>query len=388
MVLTEVTLATVLLIGAALMLQSFRRLLAVDPGFTSARVAAFSVSLFGERYNNGAKQRQFYRETRDRLVAVPGMQAAGAISSLPLGGSQDAQWFFIEGIPPRPAGQAPMAETRKITPGYFDTMGIPVQRGRGVADQDLADQPKVCVVNETLARQFFGGDDPIGRRLKLLNDAASTPSWTIVGVVRDVKGYALDTAARPQIYLPVEQQTQNEMTIVVRSHLGDSARLEKSLREAMKIIDPALPLARFRTMDSLVNAAVARPRFTAWLIGLFALTALLLTVVGLYGVANYAAAQRTREIGLRLALGASRGQVLALVIREGMTPALVGLVLGLAGSMALAGVLATQLYEISPTDPLTLASVFGLLGATVLVACWLPARRAAKVDPMVALRAE
>jgi hypothetical protein len=185
MILVEVSLATVLLIGAGLMLQSVQHLLAVDPGFVTTRVAAFDASLFGERYNSGAKQRQFYREIRRHLSALPGIESVGAISNLPLGGSQSAQFFFLEGISPRAPGEAPMAEIRKITPGYVEAMGIRVLQGRGIADEDAADQPKVCVVNETLARQFFGAADAIGRRLKLINNAAATPWWTIVGVVRD-----------------------------------------------------------------------------------------------------------------------------------------------------------------------------------------------------------
>lgn len=188
------------------------------------------------------------------------------------------------------------------------------------------------MINETRARQFFPGVDPVGRRLKLVNDAAATPAW-MVGAVRDVRGYALEMGARPQIYVPFEQQTQNEMTVVVRGRDGEPALADKPLREAMKALDPAPRVARFRTMDSLLDSAVARPRFTAVLVGVFAMTAPVLTVVGLYGVVCYAVTQRTREIGLRLALGASRTSVLVLVVREGMKPALLGLVLGLGGAL-------------------------------------------------------
>jgi putative ABC transport system permease protein len=377
-----------LLTGAGLMFQSFLRLQAVDPGFNPQRVAAFDVSLNGPQYGSSARRRQFYREARERLAKVPGVRAAAAISNLPLSGFESLSFFFIEGTPPPSAGKAPFAENRKIMPGYFETMGVSLLRGRDFTDKDAPDQPSVCIINETIARTFFSGADPIGKRLKLGGTSEKQPWWTIVGVVRDVRSYGLEVKPRPQVYTTVEQNTDNVMTLIIRAETMPAALLEPAIRAEIKSLDPALPLANFRTMESLLTNAVARPRFSTFLPGLLAATALLLTVVGLYGVVAYSVSQRTREIGIRIALGASGRSVLRLVIRQGMSPAVIGLAIGIAGALALTRSLANQLYEVKPTDPMTFAGVGCILLLVALAACWLPARRAAKVDPMEALRYE
>ncbi len=387
LVIAEVALAVILLSGAGLMLQSFMRLLAVDPGFKPQRVAAFDVGLNGARYEDIARQRQFYREARERLVKVPGVRAAAAISNLPLGGAENLSFLFIEGTPPPSAGNEPLAENRKITPGYLETMGVSLLRGRDFTDKDGPDQPNVCIVNESIARTFFSGADSIGKRLKMARaDEEQHPWFTIIGVAGDVRSYGLEVKPRPQIYTTVEQNTDNEMTLLVRAETMPAASLERAIRAEMKSFDPALPLANFRTMESLVANAVARPRFTTFLLSLFAITALLLTAVGLYGVVAYATSQRTREIGIRIALGAGGGNVLALVVRQGMLPAVIGLAIGLAGALTLTRLLANQLYEVKATDPLTFLGVTAVLLLVALAACFLPARRAATTDPMVVLR--
>ncbi len=387
LVIAEVALAVILLSGAGLMLQSFMRLLAVDPGFKPQRVAAFDVGLNGARYEEIARQRQFYLEAHERLVKVPGVRAAAAISNLPLGGVENLSFLFIEGTPPPSAGNEPLAENRKITPGYFETMGVSLLRGRDFTDKDGPDQPNVCIVNESIARTFFSGADPIGKRLKMARaDEEQHPWFTIIGVAGDVRSYGLEVKPRPQIYTTVEQNTDNEMTLLVRAETMPAASLERAIRAEMKSLDPALPLANFRTMESLVANAVARPRFTTFLLSLFAITALLLTAVGLYGVVAYATSQRTREIGIRIALGAGGGNVLALVVRQAMLPAVIGLAIGLAGALTLTRLLANQLYEVKATDPLTFLGVTAVLLLVALAACFLPARRAAKTDPTVVLR--
>jgi putative ABC transport system permease protein len=385
LVVAEVALAVALLAGAGLMTQSLLRLQAVDPGFKPQQVAAFDVGLHGDKYSSGAHIRQFYRETRERLSRLPDIREAAAISSLPLGGQEKVQMVRVEGQPQPSIDHTPTAENRIITPGYFDAMGVRLLQGRDFTGHDTEDQLQVCIINETTARDYIQGADPIGKRLKLGVDE-NTPWITVVGVAQDVRGYALDVKPRPQVYRPVEQDTENMMTFVVRAEATPAALLERTIRAEMKSIDPSLPPANFRTMEGLVATALARPRFSAFLLGLFAATALLLTVVGLYGVVAYTVSRRTHEIGVRIALGASRRNVLALVIRQGMAPAVIGLAVGALCALALTRSLATQLYGVSPTDFPTFLCVSLILLLAALAACWLPARRAASVDPLVALR--
>jgi putative ABC transport system permease protein len=386
-VIAEVALASVLLTGAGLMAQSFLRLQAVDPGFHPQQVAAFDVSLFGEKYDGPSRRGQFFHETRERLAKLPGMHSAAAISSLPLSGSENLNHLSIEGAQ-LDGREEPITENRMITPGYFETMGVSLLRGRDISDLDGAQQERVCIINQTIARQFFPGVNPIGRRLKLGRNSDKAQWLTIVGVVGDVRGFALEVKPKPQVYSPLDQNSQNEMTFVVRADAAPAASVERAIRAELKSLDPALPPANFRTMESLVGNAVARPRFSAILLGLFATTALVLTAIGLYGVVAYTTAQRTREIGIRLALGASGHSVLALVIREGMWPSLIGLAFGMAGALALTRLLASQLHEVKPTDPATFFGLAAILLLVALAACYLPARRATKIDPMTALRYE
>jgi putative ABC transport system permease protein len=387
LVIAEVALASVLLTGAGLMAQSFLRLQAVDPGFHPQQVTAFDVSLFGDKYNGQSRTGQFFRDARERLAKLPGMHSAGAISSLPLSGSENLSHLSIEGA--RLDGrEEPITEDRRITPGYFETMGVSLFRGRDFSDLDGAQQERVCIINQSIARQLFPGGDPIDKRLKLGRNSDKAPWLTIVGIVADVRGFALEVEPKPQVYSPLDQDTQNEVTFVVRADLAPAASVERAIRAEMKSLDPALPPANFRAMESLVGNAVARPRFSAVLLGLFAITALVLTAIGLYGVVAYSTAQRSREIGIRMALGASRQNVLALVIRQGMWPSLLGLAIGMAGALALTRLLTNQLYEVKATDPMTFFSVAAILLLVTLTACCLPARRATRIDPMTALRCE
>jgi predicted permease len=388
LVAAEFALAVILLAGAGLMFQSLQRLQAVDLGFRSQQVVAFDVSLFGARYGNADQRRQFFRAAREELSHVPGLQATAAISSLPLGGRENMNKMYVEGTTLPGPEKFVAAEQRLITPGYFGALSVVLLHGRDFVESDGADKLKVCIINETIARGLFSGVPPLGKRLKLGGTGDDTPWRTIVGIVRDVRGAAPETKPRPQVYIPFDQEPQNEMTLVVRAGGAGDAALEKTVRAQMARLDPTLPLANYRTLERLVSNALARPRFSAWLLGLFAATALLLTMVGLYGVVAYAAVQRTREIGIRLALGARTRDVIALIVGQGIRPALAGLVLGLGAALALTRLLTSQLYEVKAADPLTFVLVALLLIVVGLLACWLPARRAAGIDPLKALRHE
>jgi putative ABC transport system permease protein len=387
LVTVEVALVAILLVGAGLMLQSFRQLLAVDPGFKAQGVATFEISLPRARYWDGAQRSQFFDQARSQLSNLSGVHAVGAISDLPLSSSESMNYMIIEGAEPVPRGKEPLAEDRAITPGYFEAMGVSFVSGRDFDERDGAGKQPVAIVNEQLARQFFPEGNAVGKHIKW---ALDDKEWrTIVGVVRDVRGYALEVSARPQLYHPLAQSPlQDKMSIVLRTESWALPSLQSAIREELKQLDGSLPLADYRTMEQLVSTAVARPRFTTLLLGLFAATALLLTIVGLYGVVAYGVNQRTREIGIRMALGAQQRSVLALVIRQGMRPALIGLGIGVAGSLALMRLLASQLYEVNSADPATFGIVALGLFFVSLAACYVPARRAAKTDPIEALRHE
>jgi putative ABC transport system permease protein len=386
LVTAEVALAVVLLVGAALTLQSFKRLLEVDPGFMPEGVATFEVTLPGSRYQDGGQRAQFYDRARAQLSSLPGVRAVGAISNLPLSGNESMDYFAVEGAEQAPRGKEPAAEDPVIIPGYFEVMGMNLLSGRDFEARDGADKPPVVIVNEMLARQFFPEGDAVGKRIKrVLRDK----NWrTIVGVVRDVRSHAMETRARPQFYRPHAQASYGRMTMAIRADAMALPSLRSAIQQEFKQLDAALPVANYRTMTELVSKSVARHRFSALLLGLFATAALMLTVIGLYGVVAYGINQRTREIGIRMALGAQRRNLLALVILQGMRPALIGVGIGMAGAFGLMRLLAGQLYEIKAMNTATFSIVaLGLLIAS-LIACYIPARRATKVNPLVAFRVE
>jgi predicted permease len=382
LVVVEVALALVLLITAGLTVRSFLRVLAVEPGFHADSVLAFEVQLPGVRYQDEASQIGFFEQLIRGLEALPGVRAAGAISYLPLGGGQNSGRFSVEGEPPVNPVDQPSAERRWVTPGYFAAMGIPLRQGRFFTLTDTANQPRVAVINETLARQFFSSRDPIGRQLQMGG------AWrTIVGVVADVKSSSLESEARPQIYVPNAQWAWGGMTVVLHTE-GNPLALMPAVRGQLKALDSLLPAGKMRTMEQVVASATSVRRFNMGLLAFFAVAALLLTMMGIYGVIAFLVGQRRREIGVRLALGAQRSDVYWLVVQQGMKPVAIGAVAGLAGSVAAARLVASQLYGVSPFDPLTFTNIILLLAVAALLACWWPARRAARLDPMMALRAE
>lgn len=383
----EVALVAVLLVGAGLMLKSFRHLLAVDPGFKPQGVATFQINLPWTRYWDGSQRAQFFDQARSRLSNLPGVHSVGAISRLPLTGNENMNYIAVDGVPPVPRGQEPLAEDRVVSPGYFEAMGVTFVSGRDFDATDTLNKPSVAIVNETLARKFFPDGNAVGKRIKWILDEKD---WrTIVGVVRDVRGHALEVEARSQFYYPLAQSPwEDAMSFAIRADASALPSLRSAIQQELKQLDSTLPVANFRTMPELMTQAVARPRFSTLLLALFASLALLLAFVGLYGVVAYGITQRTREIGIRMAVGARQSDVLALIIRQGMRPALSGLGIGLLVAFALTRVLASQLYEVSPTDPATFAIVaFGLL-VVAFAACCIPARRAIQIDPVTTLRFE
>ena len=382
LVATEVALALVLLTSAGLMVRSFLRVQAVQPGFRSDSVLVFDLQLPNARYPNDAAQAAFFQQLTARLEALPGARAVGAISCLPLGGGENMGSFEIEGEPPVVPGNEPKAERRWVTPGYFATMGIPIRQGRVFQPTDTAGRPLVVVINETMARQFFSSRDPLGHPLKVGG------AWrTILGVVSDVKSASLESDVRPQVYLAHAQDPWPPMTVVLHTE-GNPLALASAVRSELKALDAFLPAAKMRTMEQVVSNAASARRFNMALLVFFAVAALLLTMMGIYGVVAFLAGRRSREIGIRMALGARRGDVLWLVLQQGMKPVAFGSIAGLAGSLAASRLVASQLYGVSSWDALTLASIIVLLGIAALLASWVPARRAARVDPAMALRTE
>ena len=383
----QIALVAVLLVGALLMLKSFRRLMMVDPGFSAQGVATFQLALPWARYPDNAQRAQFYQQAQARLRSLPGVQHVGAISRLPLSSSENMNYIAIEGAEPARRGQEPLAEDRLITPGYFDAMGVRVVSGRDFNEVDGTNKSLVAIVNETLARKFFPHGNAIGKRIKWVLD---DKEWrTIVGVVRHVRGHAIEVKPRPQLYYPfAESPLEDEMSFAVRTDGSGLPSLRQAIQQELKQLDPTIPVANFRMMPELLTRAVARPRFSSLLLSLFAALALLLAFVGLYGVMAHGVTQRTREIGIRMAVGAKRSNVLAMIIRQGMRPVLVGMVVGLGAALAFTRVLASQLYEVSPTDSGTFALVAIGLFTVAFTACYIPARRATQIDPVKTLRFE
>jgi putative ABC transport system permease protein len=386
LVVAQVSLALVLLSGAGLLVRSLQRLSAIEPGFEPAHVTSMAVNLPQGTYGDGARQTTFYQQLTDRIRVLPGVSEVGAISLVPLVPQAAATRFTIVGRPAPKPGEWTSADIRIVEPGYFAAMRIPVARGRTFTAADRADAPPVVVVNEAMARQFWPGDDPIGARLQVnWNDATAHPE--IVGVVGDVRTSALDADMRPMIYYVQAQEPTGYLTMVVR-HGGDPAALASAVRNAVRDLDRDVPLTDVATMSTLLTRSMADRRYPMLLLSGFAVLALVLAVVGLYGLLSYVVSRRSREIGVRMALGADRSAVLRMVLRDGVRLTLAGIVIGAAGGVLAARALGRLLYGVGPTDPLTFVAVAGLLAVVALVASYLPARRATRVDPVVALRTE
>jgi putative ABC transport system permease protein len=383
LVVAEIALSVVLLAGAGLLIKSLWLLGRVSPGFNPQGVLGVRFSLPESRYPKGIERAAVFKRVIERLEVVPGVANVGGVNDLPFSGSETSSSFDIEGMPLRSAGEIRQADRRDISPEYFKAMGIPLLKGREFTDQDNADSPNVAIINQDLARKYWPTGDPLGQKIKLYDK-----DWEIVGIVGDVKLLDLAAKDKPELYLPCAQSGSPPwMFFAIRSHVRSEA-LIASLRNAVRDVVPDEPLYGVRTMEERVEASTAPRRLNALLLGVFAALALLLSAVGTYGVISYSVAQRTRELGIRMALGAERADVLSMVTREGLALAGVGVALGVAAALGLTQFLASMLFPVRPADPLTFVFVSLLLVVVAWVSSYIPAHRATKVDPMVALRYE
>ncbi len=391
LVVAEVALSLLLLIGAALMIQTFINLRRVAPGFDPRNVLTFQISPSGPNYDTTAKTSDFYRRALERVKSLPGVEAAAVTSNLPLS-AQFRMPFAVEGQPPRPES----VQLRLITPEYFRALRIPLRQGREFAETDAAGTGNVAMVNEAFARRYILNADPLNQQLQI-GRGQRPLKHLIVGVVGDTKHFGLGAAAPPMMYIPASQSPDSLM-LLMRRYLSvkfvvrttaDPLLVGEAVREQMRALDATLPVTELRTMEQVVSSSVVSERFNTTLLGLFAALGLSLAAVGIYGVMSYTVAQRTPEIGVRMAIGAQASDILKLlVIRQGLKLTLIGAGLGLLGALGLTRLMKSLLFGVSATDPLTFASITSLLTVVALLACWIPARRATKVDPMVALRCE
>jgi predicted permease len=388
LVVSEIALAFLLLVGAGLMLQAFARVRALDPGFRPEGVLTARTTLPSPRYDDAARRHAFYDAVLARVEALPGVVSAGYTAYLPLTNRGGTNSFTIEGRP-APEGVVNDANYRVVTPGYLPTMGIPLRAGRGIEARDTAQAPRIVVVNEAFAAKYLPGEEPTGKRLRLGGPRSEEPWLTIAGVVGDVRQMGLEVDARAEMYFPhwqVEEHSAfSPKDLVVRA-AGDPMALADAVRRAVWAVDPLQPVSDVRPLEALLDEELSSRTVQSSLLGGFAALALVLASLGIYGVLAYTVAQRRREIGIRMALGAKRSGVVRMVVGQGLVLWAIGIAIGLVAALAATRALAALLYGVSATDPLTFAAVALALGAVAFVASWIPARQAARVDPMIALR--
>jgi predicted permease len=385
LVVTEVALAVVLLAGAGLLIRSFHRLQQVNAGFNPENVLSVPFVLPQNRYPDGNTRVAFINRITEKLKALPGVKAVGVVNTLPLSSEYSSASFIVERQTVSPEGRN-VANMRAATPDYFRTMSIPIVKGRGFTDQDHFDAPTVVIINEQFARLYFPNEDPIGKRVISPASSDGIP-MTIVGVAGDVRNDGPEDEPKPEFYYSYFQNRLSAMVMAIRTSV-EPASLIPAVRREMWSEDKDLPLANISTLEQLLSKTTAQRRFNLLLLGLYSGLALILAVVGIYGVVSYAVSQRTHEIGVRMALGAQQGDVRKLVIRQGMIPVVAGIAIGLSGALALTRLMKSLLFGVSATDPLTFVGLSLLLIVVALVACWIPARRATKVEPLLALRYE
>ena len=387
LVVSELALSLVLLIGAGLLIRSFARLQQVPPGFQSGGVLTLELTMTGRKYSDGRAVQSAYRQLWDQLDRLPGVSASGGVTALPLSGYFSWGGITVEGRTPPPGEKFINADQRIVGGRYFEAMNIPLLKGRLFNDQDNAEHPRVIVIDEYMAQQFWPNEDAVGKRVRI-GDAKSTTPWqTVVGVVGRVKQYTLESDGRIALYIPQTQSPSRAMYVVVNG-AGDPAGLSAPVKKAIREMDPDLPLYRVRTMTERVSESLARQRFSMLLLTIFAAVALALATIGIYGVMAYLVTQTTKEIGIRIALGATERTVVTLILRQGLAVAIAGAAIGLGAALSLTRVMRGLLFGVQGTDPLTFVVVSVTLVGTAALASYLPARRAARIDPMISLRSE
>jgi putative ABC transport system permease protein len=387
LVVAEIALSLVLLVGAGLMIRSFARLLSVDPGYDPDNLLTFQLSLPDSKYPKSPQVFAFYREALDRMSACPGVQSVAISNTLPPSGGETDGPFYVEGHEPSNPNEAPDTIYDPVSPEYFRTLKTPLIAGRYLTEQDNNENSRAVVINETMAREFFGGRGAVGKRMKPAAYGDIKDWWEVVGVVADERFFGWDSDVYPAAYFPYGMMPERGMAFVVRTKI-DPMHVSSSVRQAIWSIDKDLPFTEVQTMEQRLSQSFAEGRFHMTLLGVFAALALILSLVGIYGVMSYSVAQRTHEIGIRIALGAERRHVLGLVLGQTAVLILIGLGAGLAGAFALTRFLGSLLYGVHATDPITFVVVTLVLSAVAIVAGYVPARRATKVDPLVALRYE
>ena len=386
LIVSEVALSLMLLVGAGLLINSFVRLLQTDAGFNPKGVLALDIPLSRTKYPKPEQQAAAFQQLVGRMKSIPGVRDASVVSNVPMTDYDIELSFQVEDREPYKPGEEATTDYTVAGSDYFRTMNIALQRGRVFTDQDTSSTPDVMVVSNAFAQRYFGGEEPLGRRIVF--DGPNKSPREIVGVVADIRRNGLDTAVEPEVYVSYLQKPERRMNVVMHTDALDTAQLTQAARAEVKAFDPNQAIWRSHTLEQLLGTSVAPRRFNMMLLAVFAGVALVLAAVGLYGVMSYAVSWRTQEIGIRMALGARRTDVLSLVVRQGMTMALLGLAIGLVGAFGLSRLLRGLLYGVSPTDPLTFAGVSIVLMVVSVLACLVPARRATKVDPIVALRTE